>query len=249
MKKPQEGLSRIILLGGSSEIGLAILEHTCATGAAISLVGRPSPRQSAIADRLRGRGHTVTEVPYETTMTFSQTQEVLLQAKNSLGDPQIPVSAVIMAIGTMGETGTPEVTLTTNLTGPTLLILASQWILTSQSSGTLIVLSSAAAIRPRNDILFYAMAKQGIDTLVRTTARSLKAQGVKTLLIRPGFVSTTMTSHLNPPPFATTSWDIGHQTAKALKRGRTIIWVPGIMRWIILGLKALPPSITPLSLR
>lgn len=87
-----------------------------------------------------------------------------------------PVDAVIMAIGTMGEPDTPEATLSTNLVGPALLILSSQQLLANQGSGTLIVLSSsAAAAGPREEILNYAIAKQGIDTLVGTTTASMKS--------------------------------------------------------------------------
>lgn len=240
---------RIILLGGSSEIGLAIVEHTSSPHAAIALVGRPSTRQTQAAQQLRNKGHAVTEISYNTTMTLSETHDVLLEAKNALGSPAAPVDAIIMAIGTMGEPETPEATLTTNFLGPALLILGSQQILTTQGSGTLIVLSSAAAVRPREEILNYAIAKQGIDSLVRTTTATLKSQGVRTLLVRPGFVSTSMTSHLPPPPLASTPSAVGHQVARALKSQKSVVWIPKTMRWAVLTLNILPRSLTPPALR
>lgn len=240
---------RIILLGGSSEIGLAIVEHTSSPHAAIALVGRPSTRQTQAAQQLRNKGHAVTEISYNTSMTLSETHNVLLGTKNVLGGPTVPVDAVIMAIGTMGEPETPEATLTTNFLGPALLILGSQQILTTQGSGTLIVLSSAAAVRPREEILNYAIAKQGIDSLVRTTTATLKSQGVRTLLVRPGFVSTSMTSHLPPPPLASTPSAVGHQVARALKSQKSVVWIPKTMRWAVLTLNILPRSLTPPALR
>lgn len=244
-----EAFKRIILLGGSSEIGLAIVDHAGAAHAAICLVGRPSARQTAAAHLLRSRGHAVTEISYNTKMTLSETEDLLTEAQNLVGGPTNSVDAIIMAIGAMGEPQTPETTLTTNLVGPSLLILGSQRILTSQGSGTLIVLSSAAALRPREAILHYALAKQGIDTLVRTTTASMTSQGVRTLLVRPGFVSTPMTAHLTPPPFASTARSTGHQVAQALQSRKSVVWVPGKMRWVILALKFLPRSVLPPSLR
>ncbi|MBB2997578.1 NAD(P)-dependent dehydrogenase (short-subunit alcohol dehydrogenase family) [Paeniglutamicibacter cryotolerans] len=182
-------------------------------------------------------------------MTFTQTQDVLMVAKDLLGGPTTRIDAIIMAIGTMGDPLTPEATLGTNLVGPALLILSSQRVLGSQGSGSLIVLSSAAAVRPRESILFYAMAKQGIDTLARTTTESMKSQGVRTLIVRPGFVSTTMTAHLRPPPFSSTPSATARHVARALKGRKGVIWVPGILRWVILTLRFLPRSLLPGSLR
>lgn len=249
MTAHNQPFERIILLGGSSEIGRSIVDHTSTPHAAIALVGRPSARQTQAAQLLRSKGHTVMEVSYNTNMTLSETHDVLLKAKDLLGDSETPVDVVIMAIGTMGEPDTPEATLTTNLVGPTLLILSSQQILTTQGSGTLIVLSSAAAVRPREAILNYAIAKQGIDTLVRTTTASMKSLGVRTLLVRPGFVSTAMTTHLTPPLLASTPSATGRQVAKALQSQKSVVWVPRTMRWVVLVLNILPRSLTPPALR
>lgn len=249
MTAHNQPFGRIILLGGSSEIGLAIVDQTSAPHAAICLVGRSSTRQTAAAHLLRSKGHTVTEATYNTAMTLNETHDVLLNAQNLIGGTTSPVDAVIMAIGTMGEPQTPETTLTTNLVGPALLIRSSQRLLASQGSGTLIVLSSAAALRPREAILDYAIAKQGIDTLVRTTTASMAAQGVSTLLVRPGFVSTPMTAHLTPPPLASTPQATGHQVAQALQSGKSVVWVPKKMRWAILLLRILPRPVLPPALR
>lgn len=249
MNKRTPAFGRVVLLGGSSEIGLAILEHTISPNATICLVGRSSDRQTVAAQHLRSRGHEVSEVPYDTSMTPEQTGEVLRRATRSPTGSCGPIDAVIMAIGTMGEQLGPEAILTTNLVGPASLILGSQRILASQGSGTLIVLSSAAAIRPRESILFYAMAKQGLDTLVRTTTESMAAAGVRTLLVRPGFVSTAMTAHLTPALLASTATSVGLQVAKALPGRKSILWVPGAMRWVVLGLRLLPRSVLPASLR
>lgn len=80
-------VERIFLLGGSSETGLAIVEHTSTPQAAITLVGRPGARQAQAAQQLWGKGHPVTEVSYNTTMTPSETHGVLLEAKNSAEAP------------------------------------------------------------------------------------------------------------------------------------------------------------------
>ena len=249
MKKCSQVFGRIILLGASSEIGLAILEHTSAQHAEICLVGRPNDRMAAAARLLRSRGHQVAELPYYTSMTPGETQDVLQRAASLPEGSCAPIDAVIMAIGAMGEQLSPAATLTTNLVGPASLIVGSQRILAGQGSGTLIVLSSAAAMRPRESILFYAMAKQGIDTMVRATTASMRAAGVRTLLVRPGFVATAMTAHLSPPPLASTPRAVGRQVARALEGHRSVIWVPGAMRWVVLALGLLPRSVLPPSLR
>ena len=60
--------------------------------------------------------------------------------------------------------------------------------------GTIVVLSSIAAIRPRKANFVYGAAKSGLDAFGRGLADSLHGTGVHVLLVRPGFVTGRMTA-------------------------------------------------------
>ena len=88
-----------------------------------------------------------------------------------------------------------------------------------QGHGTIVVLSSIAAIRPRKANLVYGATKAALDAFGRGLADSLHGSGVRVLLIRPGFVIGRMTAGMVPAPLATTPAAVGQAVATALARG------------------------------
>ena len=74
----------------------------------------------------------------------------------------------------------------------------------AQASGTIVVLSSVAAVRPRKANFVYGAAKAGLDAFARGLADSLHGSGVRVLLVRPGFVIGRMTEGMPPAPLSTT---------------------------------------------
>ena len=68
----------------------------------------------------------------------------------------------------------------------------------------LIVLSTVAAERPRASNAIYSAAKAGLDSLAQGLADAEAASGVRVLVVRPGFVTTRMTSSgLDTPRMST----------------------------------------------
>ena len=82
----------------------------------------------------------------------------------------------------------------TNLTGHVTTLLALAARMRAQGHGTIVVLSSVAAVRPRTFNLVYGAAKAGLDAFARGLADSLHGSGVRVLLVRPGFVTGRMTA-------------------------------------------------------
>ena len=64
----------------------------------------------------------------------------------------------------------------------------------AQRHGTIVVLSSIAAIRPRKANYVYGSAKAGLDAFARGLTDALAGTGVRVLLVRPGFVIGRMTA-------------------------------------------------------
>jgi decaprenylphospho-beta-D-erythro-pentofuranosid-2-ulose 2-reductase len=95
-----------------------------------------------------------------------------------------------------------------------------------QGRGTIVVLSSAAAVRPRKANPVYGSAKAGLDAFARGLADRLHGTGVRVLLVRPGFVTGRMTAGTRRAPLATTPEAVGKATAAALRRGAADVWVP-----------------------
>jgi len=101
-----------------------------------------------------------------------------------------------------------------------------RWYLRDIGNGTIVILSSVAAIRPRKANFVYGAAKAGLDAFGRGLADSLHGSGVRVLLVRPGFVIGRMTAGLDPAPLATTPEQVGAAVAAGLAGRASLIWVP-----------------------
>ena len=222
------GPGRILLLGGASETGLAILAALpLAPGTEVLLAGRPGSRLDDAAWRVKGMGGKVWTLPFDATVTSSH--ESLISDAFAAG----PVSIVIAAAGILVPQeildAHPEqagVLLQTNLTGHVTTLLAAAAQLRRQGSGSIVILSSVAAVRPRRANFVYGAAKAGLDAFGRGLADALQGSGVRVLLVRPGFVTGRMTAGLPPQPLATTPEQVGAAVAGALSRGSAVVWVP-----------------------
>ena len=114
----------------------------------------------------------------------------------------------------------------TNFTSHVTTLLAAAARMRAQGSGTIVVLSSVAAIRPRKANFVYGAAKAGLDAFARGLADSLAGSGVRVLLVRPGFVSGRMTAGMTAAPLASTPAQVGAAVAAALDGKATLVWVP-----------------------
>jgi decaprenylphospho-beta-D-erythro-pentofuranosid-2-ulose 2-reductase len=109
-----------------------------------------------------------------------------------------------------------------------------------QRFGTIVVLSSVAAVRPRKANFVYGAAKAGLDAFARGLADSLHGSGVRVVLVRPGFVTGRMTAGMPPAPLATTPAKVGAATAAALRHGKSAVWIPATLAGLSVALRLVP---------
>ncbi len=235
---------RVLVLGGSSEIGLAIArELQSRAPRAVALLGRDQARLELARERLRADGcEEVIALPLDAAATSTH-EQVLAEACNRLGGADI----VVLAVGVLGERGGmpsdvegAAAEMHVNFVGAGSLLLAAAQRLRERGGGQIVVLSSVAAERPRRANFVYGAAKAGLDALARGTGDELQDEGVRVLVVRPGFVHTRMTRGLAPPPLASTPEEVACAVAEALDGRAQTIWVPRALRWVMLAMRLLP---------
>jgi decaprenylphospho-beta-D-erythro-pentofuranosid-2-ulose 2-reductase len=235
---------KVILLGGTSEIGLAIVERLRAdAGCELALVGRDHDRLEQEAGRLRAAGGGDVIVFELDARSTDRHEEVLETASDRLGGADV----VVVAVGVLGDRGgTPDDVaaavdvMAVNAVGTGSLLINSAKILQKRGGGTVVVLSSVAAERPRRANLVYGASKAALDFLARGLGDDLEDDGVRVLVVRPGFVHTRMTRGLQPPPLASTPEQVAVATVAALDGRSRVVWVPRQLRWLMLVMRSLP---------
>ena len=230
---------RVLLFGGASEIGQEILAALrLPPEAEVLLAGRDEQRMAAAAKPLTCRVRTLT---YDAAAL--DTHRAVLEKAFAAG----PVDLVISAAGILAAQDALDsdplqagVLVETNFTGHVTTLLAAAARLRAQGHGTIVVLSSVAAIRPRKANFVYGSAKAGLDAFARGLADSLHGTGVRVLLVRPGFVIGRMTEGLAPAPLATTPTAVGAAVAEALAGQAAVVWVPSQLRVLSVALRLMP---------
>ncbi len=238
----------VLVLGGTSEIALRVVERLVAARAkTVVLAGRNESGLTSAAEALKEKG-----AEKVTTLTFdagdpSNAQSVINQAFDAAGGE---IDLVLIAVGLLGNqtkldddpAATAEM-ITVNMTWPAAAMAALRPRLISQGTGHVAVFSSVAGVRVRRSNLAYGATKAGLDGFTLGYAESLRSYGIKVQTIRPGFVRTKMTEGLDEAPFTTDVDQAADTIVKGLSASSTVIWSPPVLQGVFLILKNLPAAI------
>ncbi len=237
---------RVLVLGGSSDIGAAIVRRLAERRTVTALLlGRDTARMSRLAGELALGGSTA-EVDRLDADELESHAGVIAGAFDRLASVDLVVHCVGVLGAQAGLDADPEEltrVLRVNFLGAGSMLWHALRALRAQGHGTLLLLSSVAAERPRAGNAAYGAAKAGLDALAQGLADGLAGTGVRVVVVRPGFVSTRMTAGLDPAPFATTADGVARSAVAALDSGAHTVWVPGVLRAVFATLRHLPRSI------
>jgi len=112
--------------------------------------------------------------------------------------------------------------------------------LLARGGGTLCVFSSVAGDRGRKPVILYGAAKAGLSHYLEGLDHKFRAQGLRTICVKPGFVKTGMTAGLKPPPFAGEPEGVARAVLRAINHGTPEVYVPGIWAHVMRVIRWLP---------
>jgi decaprenylphospho-beta-D-erythro-pentofuranosid-2-ulose 2-reductase len=238
---------RVLLIGGTSEIGLAILRRLAADAPlAPYLLGRDHNGLAAALEVLRRAGCADGALGTFDAADLAGNERAVNEAFAHGGGFDLVVLAVGLLGAQDGLDADPERALevmNVNFAGCGSLMLASLRALRSGGGGTLVVLSSVAGERVRSANAVYGAAKAGLDALAQGLGDAVAGDRVRVLVVRPGFVSTRMTAGLPRAPLTTTPEAVADATVNALHGSVHTVWVPGILRYMFMILRHLPRAL------
>ena len=247
MKDAVGTLQSVLVLGGGSDIGLAIATELVGRRTrTVVLAGRDPDRFEAGAAALRAAGATRVETLTFDATDFASHEKFVDEAFALVGD----LDLVVIAFGVLGDAEVAErdaatalEIVQTNYTGVVSVGVPLSQRMQTQGHGTLMLLSSVAGERVRKANFVYGSSKAGADAFFQGLGDRLAGSGVHVMIVRPGFVRTKMTSGMKDAPMSTTPDVVATAVADALARDRELIWVPGPLRWVMAVLRHLPRPI------
>jgi decaprenylphospho-beta-D-erythro-pentofuranosid-2-ulose 2-reductase len=237
----------VLVLGGGSDLGLAITRALVARRArTVVLAGRSPDDLKPAADELRSLGaETVDLMAFDALDAAGHPAFV-----DSVFERHGDIDLVLVAFGVLGGGGDaqqePEAALEvlrTNFVGGASVCLACARRLRQQGHGTLVVLSSVAGERVRAANFVYGASKAGLDGFCQGLGDSLVGTGVRVMVVRPGFVPTKMTAGRDRAPFSTTPDGVADVVVRGLEAGADVVWAPPVLRWVMALARHLPRAV------
>ncbi len=234
----------VLVLGATSAIAGAFCRLRAAQGASFVLVGRNEERLDAIGADLvaRGAAHAVPIVTDLADMT--DTAARFVEFLTPLGEPD----EVLLAYGVLGDQaeaeGDMEETrrlIDVNFTSAALwLQLCAHYLGQSKPCG-LAVIGSVAGDRGRQSNYVYGAAKAGLDAFAEGLAHRAYGSGLRVITVKPGFVDTPMTAHLDRSgPLWAKPEAVAAAIARALAKKQRIVYAPWFWRPIMTAIRLAP---------
>lgn len=236
------GGGSVVVLGGRSEIGLEIAQRL-APGRSVVLAARRSGDLAEETHLVESAGATsVHTVEFDADDTASHPALIA----RIIADHG-PIAVVVLAFGILGDQQRAErdsahavQIVHTDYVAQVSVLTELANRMREQGSGQIVVFSSVAGVRVRRANYVYGSAKAGLDGFASGLGDALVGSGVGLLLVRPGFVIGRMTEGMDPAPFSSTPDQVADAVVTSLRRGRSRVWIPGVLRWVYVVARFVP---------
>ncbi|GED96349.1 decaprenylphospho-beta-D-erythro-pentofuranosid-2-ulose 2-reductase [Gordonia crocea] len=237
----------ILVLGGSSEIGLAITAEYLKLGPArVVLACVPGDDAApAAVTLLKDAGATdVSVIDFDALAT--DTHPGVIDAAFADGD----IDVAIVAFGIQGDDeqawqdhrlAVLEAQINYTAAVSVGVLLGEK--MRAQGHGQIIAMSSVAGERVRRSNFVYGSTKAGLDGFYLGLGEALAEFGPRVLVIRPGQVRTRLSAHVKEAPLTVNKEDVAQLAVAAATKGKEIVWAPGPFRYIMMVLRHIPRAV------
>jgi len=234
----------VLIIGGTSDIGLALAHRFAQSGHPVQLTARNAaalaPAKADLEVR-HGVPVTVHDLDILVPASFAAFVESL---------PALP-SVAICVVGLLGEQAVAEsdldaaaLIMRSNYEGPALLTGLLAGAFERRGSGTIVGISSVAGERGRASNYVYGSAKAGYTAYLSGLRNRLAKKGVQVLTVLPGFVATRMTEGMDLPKRLTASpLEVAEAIYRAAKKGRNTLYVEPVWRLVMAIIRTIPEQI------
>lgn len=231
----------VLILGATSDMGRAMARAFAKRGCDILLAARHvADVQADITDLTLRGARRVAAVALDVLATEDFSAFI-----NGLG--LVPDLAVCV-VGMLGEQKKAETDaahaariMRSNYNGPALLLAELANRMEARGSGVIVGVSSVAGDRGRASNYVYGSAKAGFTAFLSGLRARLSRTGVRIITVKPGFVATRMTAHLDLPEKLTAQPEqVAAAILAAIEKKRDVIYVLPVWRAVMTLIRLMP---------
>ncbi|MBI3892633.1 MAG: SDR family oxidoreductase [Candidatus Wallbacteria bacterium] len=193
----------VLITGASRGLGAALARELAGRGARVALVARDGPELAAVVGQIRAAGGEAHAIVADVA-----DKQAVLPIAGSASAVLGPIDLLVHNASSLGpvpmrdlldtDCEDLEAALATNLVGPFRLSKALAGPMVLRGSGTIVHITSDAAVRAYPGWGAYGASKAALDHLSRIWAAELQDTGVRFLAIDPGEMNTRMHADAMP---------------------------------------------------
>jgi len=175
---------KVIINGGARGLGLAALKQFVAEGCDVAFFGRDPDKVAAAKAALEGGGATVFGEAFDMAADHQAYRDWLTRAADTLGGCDIFIHNA--SSSGAGKTGDWQATFDLDMMGAVGGVEALTPALAASGSGSIILMSSTAAVETFVTPQAFNAIKAAIITYGSQLAQALAAQGIRVNCVSPG---------------------------------------------------------------
>lgn len=234
-------MKRVLILGASSEVALAIADQLASESCELILAARHVDRLTPVQSDLSIR-FGIKVMLSEFDALYPDTHLTFYENIGPKPD------TVICVFGFLGdhEKGMVDwkecsAILISNYLGAVSILNVVANDFEKRKEGIIVGISSVAGERGRQSNYLYGSAKAGFTAYLSGLRNRLFEKGVHVLTVKPGFIKTRMLTGMNTPPLLTAKpTRAASLIIKAIKQKKNVAYVLPVWRWIMLIIRSIP---------
>ena len=234
---------QIAILGANSALAQAVARLLAQKGCSLILVARNETKLAQVNDDLQARGALTKSIVCD----FNQ-----LVGHDALVEQLADCDEVFCFFGTLPDQEACEQSweqtqqaLHTNFISVVSILNRLANVFEQRGHGSFVVVSSVAGDRGRKSNYIYGSAKGALSIYCAGLRNRLAGAGVHVLTVKPGFIDTPMTAHIEkkPAPLWVEPERVAADIVNAADKRRNELYTPWFWRYILLIIRHIPESI------
>lgn len=235
---------RAVIFGATSAVAEQICRLYAHEKCRLLLIGRREEALKTMSDDLTVRGalqadylvsdladSTKHEELFDKINTAIVEPNLFLIANGTLPDQQECQEQVQLSIEAIQQNAVSQISLLTFCANS----------LEARKAGTIAVITSVAGDRGRMSNYVYGSAKGMLSIFLQGLRHRLSKSKVNVLDIKPGFIDTPMTAHIEPKGALWATPDkVAADIVKAISKNKSTIYTPWFWRYIMMIIKSVP---------
>ena len=238
---------KVAIVGATRGMGRALARRLAERGDALFLLGRDEAELGRSARDLEARGAPLPVGQARLNLGEPAGFAAALDAADrslSRIDALVVTGGLFAPQGELAaDPGRLSALLQANFTGTVLLCQQAAERLAARGGGLICAFGSVAGDRARRGNYLYGASKAGLAVFLDGLDLAYRDRGVRALCVKPGFVRTAMTAGLPVPLFAGEPEAVARRVLAAMDAGGHEVYAPGVWRFVMLLIRALPRAV------